>query len=71
MTATVQNGEFLKLDRPLSLPDQTRVRVTVETIQKAEVPVAAAWASIIRRLNERPLHFGGRRFSRDELHERR
>jgi predicted DNA-binding antitoxin AbrB/MazE fold protein len=72
--ATLING-VLKPDQPLSLPDQTRVRLTIESID----PIAewspekaqAAWEAIQARLKERPIHGGGVHYSRDELHERR
>ncbi len=32
---------------------------------------SAAWESLKARLQERPVHGEGRRFKRDELHERR
>jgi hypothetical protein len=31
----------------------------------------AAWESLQARLKEHPIHGGGRRYTRDELHERR
>ena len=66
MTATVVNG-MLKPDQTLSLADQTRVKLTIEPIEEA----SAAWESLKARLRERPIHGGGKRFTRDELHERR
>ena len=71
LTATVVDG-MLKPDEALPLPDQTRVRLTIEPIQEWSPEGAmAAWESLKARLRERPLHFGGKHFSRDELHERR
>ena len=72
--ATLING-MLKPDQPLPLPDHTRVRLTIESIE----PIAewspekakAAWEAIMARLKEHPLHFGGKRFKRDELYDRR
>ena len=71
MTATVVNG-MLKPDERLPLADQTRVNVTIEPIA-ARSPTAAteAWESLKAQLRERPLHLGGVRYTRDELHERR
>lgn len=68
-TATVIAG-MLKLDQALPLPDQTRVKLTIEPLGERSEP-QAAWESLKARLRERPIHGLGRRFSRDELHERR
>jgi hypothetical protein len=72
ITATVVGGMF-KPDEGLQLAEQTRVRLTVEPILEAPSRTAAqeAWQSILARLKERPIHGGGMRFTRDELHERR
>jgi hypothetical protein len=70
ITATVVNG-MLKPDEPLALPDQSRVRVTIEPIEEwSPEGATAAWESILARLQERPIHGGGMRFTRDELQER-
>ena len=67
--ATLTNG-VLKPDRPLSLPDRSRVRLTVEPI--AERPTSAqAWQSLKTWIRQNPLHGLGRRLTRDELQERR
>jgi predicted DNA-binding antitoxin AbrB/MazE fold protein len=69
--ATFTNG-VLKPDQPLPLPDQTRVRLTVEPIEEWSPEKArAAWEALQARLKERPINSGGLRFTRDELHERR
>jgi hypothetical protein len=69
-TATVVNG-MLKPDERLPLADQTRVNVTIEPIEERSAKAAiAAWESIAARLQKRPLHFGGVRYTRDELHDR-
>jgi len=69
--ATVTNG-VLKPDQPLALPEQTRVRLTIEPMEAWSPEKArAAWEAIQARLKERPIHGGGMHFSRDELHERR
>ena len=72
LTATVVGG-MLKPDESLQLPDQTRDRVTVEPISDVSPKTSAqeAWQSILARLTERPIHGGGLRYTRDELHERR
>ena len=69
--ATFTDG-VLKPDQPLSLPDQTRVRLTIEPIEPwSHGRALAAWEAIKARLKQRPLDGGGVRYTRDELHERR
>jgi hypothetical protein len=71
VTATFVNG-MLKPDQTLPLADQTRVKLTIEPIQEWSPEAAlAAWEAIKSQLRERPLHFGGQRYTRDELHQRR
>lgn len=70
VTATFVNG-MLKPDQPLLLADQARVRLTIEPIEEwSQEGATAAWESLQARLRERPIHGGGRRFTRDELRER-
>lgn len=69
MTATVDNG-ILRPDAALPFPDQTRVKITIETLDLATDP-SSAWEALKGRLRLRPIHSGGSRFTRDELHERR
>jgi hypothetical protein len=69
VAATVIN-RMLKPDLELPLPDETRVNLTIEPITEGQEPVAA-WERLKARLRERPIHGLGRRFTRDELHERR
>lgn len=76
LTGTVIDGT-LKLDRPLDLPNNSRVSVTIEPITgpSADTPTDAArreaWERFMQRIQERPVNSGGRHFTRDELHERR
>lgn len=71
VTATVVGG-MLKPDETLPIADQSRVRLTIEPIEEGHPASAlAAWEAIKARLRERPLHFCGQRYTRDELHERR
>jgi hypothetical protein len=71
VTATVVGG-MLKPDQALPLADHTRVKLTIEPIdQWSQEGAIAAWESLKARLRERPIHGGGKRFTRDELHERR
>lgn len=69
--ATVING-VIHPDKPVQLPDRSRVRLTIEPIEAWSSETArAAWARIEARLQERPIHGGGVRYTREELHERR
>ena len=68
-TATIDNG-ILRPDAALPFPDQTRVKLTIETIERG-VDSVSAWESLKARVRQRPVHGGGRHFTRDELHERR
>lgn len=71
ITATFVNG-ILKPDQELPLADQARVRLTIDPIEAwSQEGAATAWESLKARLRERPIHGGGRRLTRDELHERR
>lgn len=71
VTATVVGG-MLKPDAPLPLAEQTRVNLTIETIEDlSQGKALAAWEAIKMQLKEHPLHFGGQCYTRDELHERR
>lgn len=67
--ATFSNG-VLKPDLPLALPEQSRVRLTIEPI-KEPLPPTEAWEQLKAWIRENPLHGLGRRLTRDELHERR
>jgi predicted DNA-binding antitoxin AbrB/MazE fold protein len=71
VNATFVNG-MLKPDQALPLADQTRVKLTIEPIEEWSPETAlAAWEAIKAWLRERPLHFGGQHYTRDQLHERR
>lgn len=73
LTGIVTNGQ-LHLDQPLSLPDQSRVMVTVEPA----VQLPADWSERFAKgletwkklIEEHPVRSGGMHFTRDELHER-
>jgi hypothetical protein len=68
-TATMINGVPTP-DVPLPIPDLTRVRLIVETIEP-ELDSVAAWNAIKAKLKLRPTYGDGKKYSRDELHERR
>ena len=68
VTGTVLGGA-LNLDQPLSLPDQSRVRVTIQPLD-ANDGWRSALDALERLRKERPIHAAGKRFTRDELYER-
>ncbi|MBU4273789.1 MAG: hypothetical protein KKE86_00175 [Planctomycetes bacterium] len=61
----------LRLDKQLELPDQSRVRVAVEPLDSCQSRFRAGLESWKAFCEEHPVHAGGKRYSRDELHERR
>lgn len=69
LTATIEGG-ILKPDVALPFPDRTRVKLTIEPVESENASVAA-WERVKERLRLRPIHGGGMRFTREELHERR
>ena len=69
LTAIVVDG-LLRPDEELPLPNQTRVKLTIETIGN-EPDASSVWNALKARLRERPVHGGGKHFTRNELHERR
>jgi hypothetical protein len=70
VTATFVNG-LLKPDQTLALADHARVKLTIEPIEEwSQERAMAAWESLKAQIREKPLHFGGQRYTRDELHER-
>jgi hypothetical protein len=68
VTGTVLGGT-LKLDQPLSLPDQSRVRVTIQPVVSNE-GWRHALDALERLRREQPIRSGGQRYTRDELYER-
>ncbi len=60
----------LRLDQQLDLPDQSRVRVAVEPLEGWQARLREGWKAWKKFSDEHPIHAGGRRYSRDELHER-
>jgi predicted DNA-binding antitoxin AbrB/MazE fold protein len=71
VNATVVNG-MLKPDQVLPLAEHSRVRLTIAPLEEWSPEKArAAWESLKAMIRERPLHLGGKRYTRDELHERR
>jgi hypothetical protein len=70
-TTGILVGDTIHLDAPLHLPDRTPVSVTVQPLSAPRADAIAAWEALQKRLAERPIHGGGKRFTREELHERR
>ena len=69
ISATFVDGVF-KPDEAVNLPDQTCVEVIIEPVPDASSAMAA-WNALKERIALRPIHAGGKRYTRDELHERR
>jgi hypothetical protein len=69
-TATVMGGG-LELDHRLDLPDQSRVRVAIEPLESWKGRFSAGLKSWKEFCEKHPIHSGGRRYTRNELHERR
>jgi predicted DNA-binding antitoxin AbrB/MazE fold protein len=71
VAATFEGGVF-KPDQPPSLPDNTRVRLLVETIDGDSDPARReqAWASLVQLWQKSTFDSHGDRHSRDELHVR-
>jgi len=70
LTATFDNG-ILRPDEPLLLSPGERVRLILEPLNAAQRDHAVAWEEFEKLCEEAPIHSGGERMTRDELHERR
>jgi hypothetical protein len=68
-TGTVVDGA-LKLDVPLAFPNQSRVRVVVEPLFNWRTRFKTGLKEWKAYCQVHPVH-SGRRYTRDELHERR
>ena len=67
--AIYENG-MLKLQQPLPFAEREHVRVTVESTTPSPETLRKGLAALQRLCDEHPIHSGGLRFTRDELHER-
>ncbi len=68
-TGTIVGG-VLQLDERIDLPDNSRVRVAVKPLEEWRARLQTgvkAWKQLCQRC---PVNSGGRRYTRDELHER-
>jgi hypothetical protein len=65
------DGNVIRLDEPLGLPRASRVELTIAPLDVRR----GRWNEFIddleRLCDEQPIGSGGRRCTRDELHERR
>ena len=68
LTGTVMGGE-LKLDQSLELPDQSRVRVTVQPLVSNQ-GWSQALDALERLRQERPINSGGLHYTRNQWYER-
>ena len=67
-TGTVVAGT-LQLDRHINLPDHSRVRVAVEPLEEWRTRLRSGLKAWRQLIENRPINSGGRRYTRDELHE--
>jgi hypothetical protein len=80
IAATYVGGQF-KPDEVLPLAESTRVNLTIEVIEDEGEPdpefhgdpqkSIAAWEALKAFLKKHPIHGGGKKYTRDELYERR
>ena len=68
-TGTLIDG-VVKLDEAVNVPNNSRVSVRIELISVDQEDAKAALCSLLKRSDDHPIHSGGVRFTRDELHER-
>ena len=69
LTGTILGGQ-LRLDRPIELPDNSRVRVAVEPVDDWQPRLRNGLKVWKQVCEQNPIHSGRKRFTRDELHER-
>ena len=69
-TGTIVAG-VLQLDERIDLPDNSRVRVAVEPLEEWRTRFQTGLKAWKRLCQHRPVNSGGRRYTREELHERR
>jgi len=68
-TGTIVSG-VLQLDGRIDLPDKSRVRVAVEPLEEWRTRFQTGLKAWKQLCQDRPVNSGGRRYTRDELHER-
>ena len=65
------DGDVIRLDQPLGLPHASRVEVTIAPLDVSRGRWDEFMDDLERLCDEQPVGSGGRRYTRDELHERR
>ncbi|MEA2669273.1 MAG: hypothetical protein QOJ33_2207 [Chloroflexota bacterium] len=72
ITATYENGVLVP-SQPLDLAANSKVRLTVETLQEGSLctPQLEALAALEDLWRRSTIHSQGERLTRDQLHERR
>jgi hypothetical protein len=68
-TGTIMAG-VLRLDERIDLPDNSRVRVAVEPLEEWRTKFQSGLKAWMQLRQQHPINSGGRRYTRDELHER-
>ena len=61
----------VQLDELINLPNNSRVHVSIEPMNIDPAEARTAFEAFRKRIQQRSVHSGGLRFTRDELHERR
>ena len=70
ISATFANGVFKPDERP-DLPEQSKVRLVVETVEASAGRSDKAWADLQQIWRTSKFNSQGDRLTRDQLHERR
>lgn len=68
-TGTIVAG-VLQLDEPIDLPDNSRVYVAVQPLEEWCTKFQTGLNAWKQLCQDRPINSAGRRYTRDELHER-
>lgn len=69
ISVTYENG-VLRPDEQLNLPEGTRLRASIHGVAPDPKAAAAAMEAIRRISDSGVFRSGGRRFTRDQMHER-
>ena len=71
ISGTIVKGA-IRVDGPMELPDDCRVRITVEPCDESLRPADnATWKAFLSRCREAPVSAGRRYWNREELYDRR
>ncbi len=63
-------ANVVRLDEHIDLPDNSRVRVTVEPLEERRARFQTGLKAWKRFCQQHPVNSAGRRYTGDELHER-